>query len=106
MSPVEAEILKGLRAGLAGDILNEQPERWNGVVQQDGNVGRTDVLAGVTVSYRLSSVTAALSVKTPVYQLRSIARPRGRPRLTYPVIIGLSVQTSFGGAVDRTGQGR
>ena len=54
--------------GVAADVLNEQPERWGGVAQQDGNVGRTDVLAGGALSYVFGSVVASMSVKTPVYQ--------------------------------------
>lgn len=55
-----------LRVGASGDFLTEQPERWGGVVQQDGNVGRTDILAGGSVSYAFGKVVASLSVKVPV----------------------------------------
>lgn len=95
----DVEVLKHLRAGVAGDVVNEQPERWGGVIQQDGNVGRTDVLAGVSVSYRVGSVSATLSGKVPVYQhfIRHSDGHRGDPgQLTYPAILNLAVQTSFG----------
>lgn len=89
-----------LRFGAAVDVLNEQPERWNRVVQQDGNVGRTDVLAGGSVSYVVGSVTMSLTVKTPVYQhfIEVSRRHGGDPgQLTYPAIVNLAAQTSFGG---------
>jgi hypothetical protein len=93
-------IVPKLRVGLAADLLNEQPERWGGVAQQDGNVGRTDVLVGGGLSYVFGSVVASLSVKTPVYQhfIEVSHRHDTDPgQLTYPAIVNLAVQTSFGG---------
>lgn len=89
-----------LRVGVAADVLNEQPERWGGIVQQDGNVGRTDVLAGGGLSYVFGSVVASLSVKTPVVQhfIEVAHRHDGDPgQLTYPAITNIALQTSFGG---------
>ena len=90
-----------LRAGLGAGILNEQPERWGGVVQQDGNVGRTDILAGGMASYAFGSVMASLTVKVPVYQhfIEVSHGVRGNPgQLTFPAIVNLAVHTTFGGA--------
>jgi hypothetical protein len=96
----DIEIMPRLRAGLGADILNEQPERWGGVVQQDGNVGRTDVLAGGMVSYAFGKVIALLAAKVPVYQhFIDVAHgQQGEPgQLTYPAIVNFAVQTTFGG---------
>jgi hypothetical protein len=96
----DMELLPRLRGGVGADILNEQPERWGGVVQQDGNVGRTDVLAGGMVSYAFGNVIASLAVKIPIYQHFidvSHGRPEQRGQLTYPAIVNLAVQTTFGG---------
>lgn len=83
-----------LRGGVSVDLLNEQAERWNGEVQQDGNVGRTDLLLGGNVSYRLSDVTLSLSLKVPVYQ--HFLEHEGEPgQLTYPAIVALAAQTRF-----------
>lgn len=83
-----------LRAGLSADVLNEQAERWDGEVQQDGNVGRTDVLLGGSVSYRLDTVALSLSLKVPVYQ--HFLEHEGEPgQLTYPAILALAAQTRF-----------
>jgi hypothetical protein len=94
-------VVPRLRAGMGADILNEQPERWDGIVQQDGNVGRTDVLAGGMVSYAFGNVVASLTVKVPVYQ-HFIGVAHGHEgqvgQLTYPAIVNLAVQTTFGGA--------
>lgn len=95
----DVEVIDRLRLGVGADVLNEQPERWGGRVQQDGNLGRTDVLAGGAVSYAFGSVLTSLSVRTPVYQhlIRSSHEHGSDPgQLTYPAIVNLSVQTSFG----------
>jgi hypothetical protein len=96
----DMEVVPRLRAGVGADILNEQPERWSGVVQQDGNVGRTDVLAGGMMSYAFGNVIASLAVKVPVYQHFidvSHGHEGERGQLTYPAIVNLAVQTTFGG---------
>lgn len=86
-----------LRVGLSADLLNEQPERWAGVVQQDGNVGRTDVLVGGAVSYVFGKVLASLSFKGPVWQhfIEGHAHGGDPGQLTYPGILNLALQTSF-----------
>ncbi len=82
------------RVGVSGDVLHEGAERWSGIVQQDGNVGRTDVLAGALVSYGSGPTSAALSIKVPVYQ--HVIEHEGEPgQLTYPALVSLSVRTIF-----------
>jgi hypothetical protein len=96
----EVEVLPRFRVGVGSDLLNEQPERWGGVVQQDGNVGRTDLLVGGAVSYLVGTVSIAASVKTPVWQhfIETSHDPGRDPgQLTYPAIVGLSATTTFGG---------
>ena len=89
-----------LRIGPSVDILSEQPERWGGVVQQDGNVGRTDLLLGGAVSYVMGRVVASVAVKAPVWQhfIETAHRHGTDPgQLTYPAIVNVAVQTSFDG---------
>jgi len=93
-------LVPALRVGLSADVLNERPERWGGIVQQDGNVGRTDLLAGAAVSYAFGDVVASLAVKIPVWQhFIEAGHLHGfEPgQLTYPAIVNLAMQTSFGG---------
>lgn len=97
---VDYEIAKRLRIGLGADVLNEQPERWDHVVQQDGNVGRTDVLAGGMISYALESFVVSVSVRVPVYQhfIDAGHTHDGDPgQLTYPGILNLAFATTLGG---------
>ena len=95
---IGSEIVQKLRLALGSDVLNEQPERWDGVVQQDGNVGRTDILVGGTLSYPLGSVLISLSVKVPVWQ--QFSQPahlhqESPGQLTYPGILNLSIAGTF-----------
>jgi hypothetical protein len=88
------ELIERFRAGLSADVLNEQAERWQGEVQQDGNVGRTDVLLGGSASYRFDALSLSLSVKVPVYQ--HFLEHDGEPgQLTYPAIVALAAQRAF-----------
>lgn len=94
----DMEVAKGLRVGLGTDVLNEQPETWSGVVQQDGNVGRTDVLAGGMLGYAFGSVITSVSVRVPVYQhfIDAAHRHGADPgQLTYPAIVNLAVATTL-----------
>ncbi|HEU4412814.1 MAG TPA: hypothetical protein VFS43_46660 [Polyangiaceae bacterium] len=95
----DAEVAKNLRLGAGADLLHERPERWGGVVQQDGNVGRTDLLVGGTASYAFGAVTASVAVKVPVYQHFLASHDHGGDpgQLTYPAIVNLALQARFGG---------
>lgn len=83
--------LVGKLGGMLGiDVVHEAAERWDGVVQQDGNLGRTDVLAAATLSYPVGEQVFTLSVRTPVYQ-----RVVGG-QVSYPAIVSLGVERVFG----------
>jgi hypothetical protein len=95
----ELDLIAGLSGGVGFDVINEQPERWSGVVQQDGNVGRTDLLAGGHLSYRFGSVSTSLALKVPVYQhFIETSHDHGGEagQLSYPAILNLAVQARFG----------
>ncbi len=103
---LERALLPRLSAFVGADLLNEQPERWDGQVEQDGNVGRTDALVGGGVRYALRKTLLSLTVKAPVWQHflegahaeDGAHSHEGMPaQLTYPAIVSLSVQQRFGG---------
>ena len=53
------------------------------------------------MSYAFDSVLASLSVRSPIYQhfIRSSHDHGGDPgQLTFPAIVNLAVQTTFGGS--------
>ncbi len=95
----EMTVVERLRASLGADVLNEQPERWDGVVQQDGNVGRTDVLVGASLAYPVGALALSLAVKVPVYQhfIQAGHVHGGDPgQLRYPAIVTLGLHRGFG----------
>ena len=66
------------------DFAREDAERWNGVVEEEGNLGRTDLLAGVGVSRPFPPAgTLTLQVKVPL-----LTRANGA-QLDYPLIVVL-----------------
>jgi hypothetical protein len=86
--------LRFLEDGLAFgtiDAIHEEAERWSGVVQQDGNLGRTDLLLGAGLGYRFGFGLLSASLKTPVYQ-RIIQVGDEPGQLTYPWLLNLSVR--------------
>lgn len=85
-------VTDSLRLSAGVDVANEQPERWGGLVQQDGNLGRTDVLVGGRVSWGLKDVQLGLTFQVPVYS--HIIGHHGQ--LTYPGLLGLTAGTTFG----------
>jgi hypothetical protein len=85
----------GAFTGLLGlEVATERSERWNGEVLQDGNLGRTDLLAGAVASYRLGGVSLGLGVKVPVYQ-DIVTAGDEHGQLSYPAIVELSVERAF-----------
>jgi hypothetical protein len=86
----------GPRLALAVDVAHERPERWGGVVRQDGNLGRTDVLVGAGVRFALGETTVALDAKVPVYQrfLAAGGDPDEVGQLTYPLLLNLTLARS------------
>ena len=73
----------GASAGFS--VYREEAERWDGVIEEEGNLGRTDLFAQLGAS--LSSVaggTAAISVEIPIKTWAT------GEQLKYPLIVSLS----------------
>jgi hypothetical protein len=97
---VEVGLMIGekLQLALGAAVSNEEPERWNGVIQQEGNLGRTDLLAGASVAYAFGAFTLSLDVKVPLYQhLVQVGTEAGQ--LSYPAVVNLGLQRTFDLAV-------
>jgi hypothetical protein len=75
-------------------MLHEEPERWDGVIQQDGNLGRTDVLVGATIRHPLADYVLTASAKVPVFQHLVVVGPEAG-QLSYPAIINLGIYRTF-----------
>lgn len=91
----DGPIVGDLEGSLSVDVNNEQPERWNGQVEQDGNLGRTDLLVGAGLAYPLGSFRLSLAVKVPVYQHIIVSAGHDEGQLTYPAIVTLGLQRTF-----------
>ncbi len=89
----DVKVVEALSLGATVDSITELPERWDGAVEQDGNVGRSDVLVGAQVAWRLGPTTLLLSARVPVFQVFFADGDEGQ--LRYPAIVSLGVQRSF-----------
>ncbi len=50
-------LVGGLTGGLGADVMYEGPERWDGEIQQDGNLGRTEILVGLSLVQALGATS-------------------------------------------------
>jgi hypothetical protein len=89
-------VLEKLTGSLGLDVLHERPERWQGLVRQDGNLGRTELLVGMTLARVFGETTGALVVRVPVY--RHIVPGTEDPgTLSSPASVSVVVSRTFGG---------
>jgi hypothetical protein len=69
-------------AGL--DLAREDAERWNGVIEEEGNLGRTDLLAGFTLARLMGAAGGVtLQVRVPLLVRANSAQ------VDYPVIVSV-----------------
>jgi len=90
----EWSVAPALQLSAGADVLHEAPERWDGVVQQDGNLGRTDVLVGAGAVLEVDAGRFGLNARVPVYQHYVGGEDHGG-QLTYPVVVQLSWTRGF-----------
>jgi hypothetical protein len=77
------------------DTLIEQPERWDGAIEEEGNLGRWELLVGGRVAYAFDALTLALSIKAPVYVHLTEAGDHDHGgsagQLEYPAVVALTI---------------
>jgi hypothetical protein len=66
------------------ELAREDAERWNGVVEEEGNLGRTDLLAALAAGRRIGTAGAV----TLVLRVPLLVRAHGA-QVDYPVIVSL-----------------
>lgn len=82
--------LSRARFGIGGELTHESTETWQGLQQEEGNLGRTDVLAVLTARWLASSHLGLFgALKVPLYVDAVGAQ------LWYPFYIELGVATGF-----------
>ena len=87
-------VLAKLTTTLGVDLLSERPERWSGVVQQDGNLGRTELLGGLALSRPFGRTTGSLIARFPLYR-RIVEGDTAKGRLSSPVMLSIVVSRTF-----------
>jgi hypothetical protein len=84
----------GLRGLLGVEAFHEAAERWQGVVRQDGSLGRTELLAALGVFTRWGETEFSLNLRVPFYREIVVGdEPPGS--LSSPLIVSLGVSRSF-----------
>ena len=53
-----------VRAGL--ELAREEPEKWDGVIEEEGNLGRTDLFAALGLARKITWGTLAAELRLPV----------------------------------------
>jgi hypothetical protein len=73
------------RAQTGLDLAHESAERWSGVIEEEGNLGRTDLLVSAALVRQVGAAGAlSLQVKVPLF-----SRAHGA-QVDYPAIVGLA----------------
>jgi hypothetical protein len=85
----------GLSGALGGDILHEGAERWDERIQQDGNLGRTEVLVGASLVQSFGATSVGLTARFPVWR-RIVTGDEPAGRLSSPVMLSLVASHTFG----------
>jgi hypothetical protein len=71
-------------------VYQEQPERWDGITETEGNLGRTDLMLDTAITCRFAHRwSASLSARIPVYSYTVGAQ------LNTPAIVELGIARSF-----------
>ncbi len=71
-------------------VYNEQPERWSGVTETEGNLGRTDLMLDTAVTCRFAGKwSVTLAARIPVFSYAVGAQ------LNTPALVELGIARSF-----------
>lgn len=79
-------------AGL--ELMHETPERWDGDVEQDGSLGRTELLAGIGIAQALGHTSLLLAARFPLVR---VIRTGEEAALIYrsPFVLTVGVAHTF-----------
>jgi hypothetical protein len=84
-----------LVAGLGLDLLHEGAERWDGAIQQDGNLGRSELLAGLSLTHPVGQTLITLTARFPLARW-IVTGDQAQGRLSSPLMLSLNVSHTFG----------
>jgi hypothetical protein len=87
-------IFERLTGAIGLDVMSERPERWGGLIQQDGNLGRTDILGSVALTRIFGATFASVVARFPLYRhIVTGDEPAGR--LSSPLMLTLILSRTF-----------
>lgn len=96
---VGTKLLGGLSGALGGELFHDSAERWDGAIRQDGNLGRTEILASIALRQEVGKGLVNLTARFPLWRDIVVGdEPPGT--LSSPVILGLGYVHTFGGPDD------
>jgi hypothetical protein len=87
-------LVSALSGSLGIEASHEAAEKWDGEIQQDGNLGRTELLLAATLSYKLGATELGLAARVPVWRHIVVGdEPPGT--LSSPLILSLTATHVF-----------
>lgn len=94
-SSLGTRIVGDLTGAFGVEAFHEAAERWNGELRQDGNLGRSELLAAATFTQSLGATELSLGLRVPV--LRHVVTGDEPPgTLSSPLTVSLGVSHVFG----------
>jgi hypothetical protein len=92
---VGAKLVGDLSGALGGEVAHDAAERWQGVIRQDGNLGRTELLASAMLRQTVGQGVLSLSARVPLWRNIVVGdEPPGT--LSSPLILSLGYAHTFG----------
>ena len=93
---VRRRLFATFTGGAGVDVLHEGAERWDGEILQDGNLGRTEVLASIAAMQSFGGTAVGLTARFPVWR-HIVAGDEPQGSLSSPVMLSVTVSRTFGG---------
>ncbi len=92
---IGSKLIGGLSGSLGLEAFHEDAERWNGKIRQDGNLGRTELLAAGSLSQAFGTTELTLTLRAPLWR-HIVTGDEAPGTFSSPVVVGLSVAHVFG----------
>ncbi len=86
---------KTLTGGAGIDVAHEGAERWDGRIQQDGNLGRTELLAALSLVQSFGDTSVGMIARVPLWR-RIVVGDEPPGSLSSPVMLGVILSHTFG----------
>ncbi len=91
------QLFRKLTGSLGVEAFHEAAEAWDGEVRQDGNLGRSELLASATLTQAFGPSELSLGLRVPLWRdIVTGDEPPGTP--SSPLTISLGVSHVYGGA--------